>query len=113
MPAALRPLVPVTWTPALDATHGLCKAPTTVLEISRTLVESSPNSLLLTPRRKWKTWQGLARDPHGDRIEFGYDDAAQTLYELYGGVRRPLVLEEDAGARRGPRSSAVCRASRP
>ena len=68
------------------------------MEISRTLIERLSDSLLLTPRRKWKTWQGLARDPHGDRIEFGYDDATQTLYELYGGVRRPLVLEEDAGA---------------
>ena len=100
LPAALDALVPVTWTPALDGTHGLSKAPATVLEVNRTLVERLTDSLLLTPRRKWRTWQGLASDPRGDRIVFGYDDATQTLYELHGGVRRPLALEGSRFSRR-------------
>lgn len=68
------------------------------LEVSRALVERLADSLLLLPRHKWRKWQGLACDPRGDKIEFGFDDATQSLYELHGGVRRPLVLEEDAGA---------------
>lgn len=52
LPTALSTLVPITWTAALDATHGISNAPTVALEVSRALVERLADSLLLLPRHK-------------------------------------------------------------